>query len=196
MGSPVLTHTRQNTAIAKAASHIRLRNAIRVCMPFLLPASQHSEQHVDCNQQRTFDPQHPIANNHATTTSLSANQIQLHATGIPSPHTPINGVSYADPRRPPTLRTELQTAEAERDALQALFQLGSPHTSQMNGFRQQSSQTSSSQASPLRNDFAGPMSTPRRVTFARSESDSSAQMSTNSDGTDVPRGGEQAMQTA
>ena len=70
--------------------------------------------------------------------------------------------------RPPTIRTDTQTAEAERDALGALMQLGSPHTSQ--GFRRQdASQASSSQASPLRYEFA----TPRKVTFARSESDSS-----------------------
>lgn len=86
------------------------------------------------------------------------------------PRTPVNGFA----RKPPTIRTELQTAEAERDALQALFQLGSPHSSQVPW--QQSSQASSSQASPLRGEFT----TPRRVTFARSESDSSARRSSES----------------
>ena len=70
------------------------------------------------------------------------------------------------PRRPPMLRTDTQTAEAERDALQALFQLGSPHASQISRHTNNASQASSSQASPLRTEFA----TPRRVTFARSES--------------------------
>ncbi|EME47195.1 hypothetical protein DOTSEDRAFT_69219 [Dothistroma septosporum NZE10] len=78
------------------------------------------------------------------------------------PRTPTN---TAATRRPPTIRTELQTAEAERDALQALFQLGSPHTSQM----PRRATTASSQASPQRMN----LDTPRRVTFARSESDSS-----------------------
>lgn len=85
------------------------------------------------------------------------------------PRTPSNSHSHAHPRRPPTIRTDTQTAEAERDALQALFQLGSPHTSQQSRHFA-ASQASSSQASPLRSEFAA---TPRRVSFARSESDGS-----------------------
>ncbi|KAK5112237.1 hypothetical protein LTR62_004398 [Meristemomyces frigidus] len=81
------------------------------------------------------------------------------------PRTPMNG----HPRRPPTIRTDTQTAEAERDALQALFQLGSPHTSQVSR-NTNASQTSSNQESPLRNEFP----TPRRVTFARSVSEASS----------------------
>ncbi|KAK4553658.1 hypothetical protein LTR86_009156 [Recurvomyces mirabilis] len=91
------------------------------------------------------------------------------------PRTPMNG----HPRRPPTIRTDTQTAEAERDALQALYQLGSPHASQISRNTTATSQTSSSQESPLRNEFP----TPRRVTFARSVSEaSSARGSSASDG--------------
>lgn len=94
-----------------------------------------------------------------------SSQTNHHSNVMSPPRTP----SHAHPRRPPTIRTDTQTAEAERDALQALFQLGSPHTSQAS--RQfAASQASSTQASPLRSEFAA---TPRRVTFARSESDSS-----------------------
>lgn len=90
-----------------------------------------------------------------------------HYHTAPSSQTNIMSPPRTPNRRPPTLRTDTQTAEAERDALQALFQLGSPHTSQAS--RQFASQASSSQASPLRSEFAA---TPRRVTFARSESES------------------------
>lgn len=84
-----------------------------------------------------------------------------NSSAMSPPRTPVN----VGPRRPPTIRTETQTIEAERDALQALFQLGSPHTSQM----PRSATASSSQASPMKTD----LDTPRRVTFARSESNSS-----------------------
>ena len=100
---------------------------------------------------------------------ISATQTSSQSNAMSPPRTPING--YA--RRPPTIRTDTQTAEAERDALQALFQLGSPHTSQFS--RPHHSQQSSSQASPLRSEFA----TPRKVTFARSESNSSAARSSS-----------------
>lgn len=97
-------------------------------------------------------------------TARSSSQIS-NATS--SPRTPTHTHSH----RPPTIRTETQTAEAERDALQALFQLGSPHSSQPQMLRLHSqTSTSSSQASPLREEFA----TPRKVTFARSESGSSS----------------------
>ena len=92
-------------------------------------------------------------------------------TAMSPPHTPLT-----TPRRPPTLRTELQTAEAEREALQALFQLGSPHSSQVAvqvPWQQQGSQASSSQASPLRAEFGAAFAAaPRKVTFARGESES------------------------
>jgi hypothetical protein len=99
---------------------------------------------------------------------ISSSQPVYSSTAMSPPRTPVNG----HVRRPPTIRTELQTQEAERDALQALFQLGSPHSSQVPW--QHNSQASSSQASPLRTEF---MATPRKVTFARSESDSSARRS-------------------
>lgn len=99
---------------------------------------------------------------------VSSSQPVYPSTAMSPPRTPVNGHA----RRPPTIRTELQTQEAERDALQALFQLGSPHSSQVPW--QQNSQASSSQASPLRSEF---QPTPRKVTFARSESDSSARRS-------------------
>lgn len=88
-------------------------------------------------------------------------QHSVASSAMSPPRTP-----NAHPRRPPVLRTDTQTAEAERDALQALFQLGSPHASQVSRHTNNASQASSSQASPLRAEFA----TPRRVTFARSES--------------------------
>lgn len=94
-----------------------------------------------------------------------SSQTTNHSNMMSPPRTPVNGSS----RRPPTIRTDVQTAEDERDALQALFQLASPHNSQFSRHNQ-ASQASSSQASPLRSEFA----TPRKVTFARSESDSSA----------------------
>ena len=100
---------------------------------------------------------------------ISSSQTSNQSNVMSPPRTPVNGYS----RRPPTIRTDTQTAEAERDALQALFQLGSPHASQFS--RHQHSQQSSSQASPLRSEFA----TPRKVTFARSESDSSARQSSS-----------------
>lgn len=84
-----------------------------------------------------------------------------HNSAMSPPRTPITQQS----RRPHPIRTDTQTAEAEREALQALFQLGSPHGSQMPR-PQNTSRANSSQASPLRAEFA----TPRRVTFARSDS--------------------------
>ncbi|CZT19971.1 uncharacterized protein RCC_05828 [Ramularia collo-cygni] len=87
-----------------------------------------------------------------------------NSTAMSPPRTP----SSDHPRRPPTIRTETQTKAAEQEALQALWQLGSPHNSQ----HPPQSSTSSQQASPLKT----PMdlsATPRRVTFARSESNSS-----------------------
>ena len=90
-----------------------------------------------------------------------------NGTAMSPPRTPITNHSHAHPRRPATIRTDVQTAEAERDALEALFLMGSPHTSQAQR-QHAASQAGSSQASPLRLEFA----TPRRVTFARSGSGS------------------------
>lgn len=101
-----------------------------------------------------------------------SSQTNNHTNVMSPPRTPVNG----ELRRPPTIRTEMQTAEAERDALQALFQLGSPEGSQVPR-HQNASQASSSQASPLRSEFA----TPRKVTFARSESDSSSRRLSSDD---------------
>lgn len=116
----------------------------------------------------------PPADIRPTTTSRQyysaapSSQTSNYSTAMSPPRTPINGHS----RRPPTLRTDTQTAEAERDALQALFQLGSPHASQVSR-QANASQASSTQASPLRTEYP----TPRKVTFARSESGSSARAS-------------------
>ena len=85
-----------------------------------------------------------------------------HNNGMSPPRTPITHQA----RRPHPIRTDTQTAEAEREALQALFQLGSPHGSQIPR-AQTTSRASSSQTSPLRAESS---STPRRVTFARSDS--------------------------
>jgi hypothetical protein len=92
-----------------------------------------------------------------------AQQLQRtrHSNGMSPPRTPLT----QQPRRPHPIRTDTQTAEAEREALQALFQLGSPHGSQIPR-AQNTSRASSSQTSPLRAEAA----TPRRVTFARSDS--------------------------
>ncbi|RMZ06417.1 hypothetical protein D0860_05556 [Hortaea werneckii] len=101
----------------------------------------------------------------------SSQQSQYTSSAMSPPRTPING----RPRRPLNVRTDTQTAQAERDALDALFQLGSPHgTSQHSQFSRQISnfsQDSSQQGSPLRGEY---VATPRRVTFARSESDQSS----------------------
>lgn len=88
----------------------------------------------------------------------------MNAIAMSPPQTPVARLA----RRPPTIRTDTQTAEAERDALQALTQLGSPHNSQYSRHHN-ASQGNSSQASPSRTDFAPA----RRVSFARGESDSS-----------------------
>lgn len=94
--------------------------------------------------------------------------LQRFGNGMSPPRTPVTDVH---PQRPATIRTETQTAEAERDALQALFQLGSPHTSVVNQMPRSATATSSSQerASPHTAD-----ATPRHVTFARSESASTS----------------------
>lgn len=91
-----------------------------------------------------------------------AQQLQRarHSSGMSPPRTPIT----QQLRRPHPIRTDTQTAEAEREALQALFQLGSPHGSQIP--RAHATSRASSQTSPLRAEA----STPRRVTFARSDS--------------------------
>ncbi|KAK1090827.1 hypothetical protein LTR48_007533 [Friedmanniomyces endolithicus] len=47
------------------------------------------------------------------------------------PRTPVNG-HHSSRTRPPTIRTGTEQAEAERDALQALFQLGSPRAAATN----------------------------------------------------------------
>nr|POE61051.1 hypothetical protein CFP56_64760 [Quercus suber] len=89
--------------------------------------------------------------------------IASKASVMSPPRTPMSGQ-----RRPQPLRTDTQTAQAERDAVQALFELGSPHASQMSRHTG-ASQDSSAQGSPLRSDFT---TTPRKVTFARSDSGS------------------------
>ncbi|PIB00211.1 hypothetical protein CB0940_03643 [Cercospora beticola] len=89
------------------------------------------------------------------------------------PRTPISATS---PQRPPTIRTQTQTAEAEREALQALFQLGSPHTSVGPHIPRTGTATtnsSQSQMSPARQ----PDLTPRHATFVRSESASTSSSS-------------------
>ncbi|KAI5357961.1 putative transcription factor Nrm1/Whi5 [Septoria linicola] len=91
------------------------------------------------------------------------------------PRTPANVIP---PQRPATIRTETQTAEAEREALQALFQLGSPHTSVGPHIARTGTATTSSsqgQMSPTKSDL-----TPRHTFFARSES-----ASTSSSGVDT-----------
>lgn len=99
-------------------------------------------------------------------------QSATYNSAMSPPRTPNN-----QPRRPQAIRTDTQTAEAERDALQALFQLGSPHASQLSR-NQNASQASSSQASPMRAEFLPP----RRVTFARSESAESSARPSSSEG--------------
>lgn len=99
-----------------------------------------------------------------------AQRSKQHNNVMSPPRTPIT----SQPRRPHPIRTDTQTAEAERDALQALFQLGSPHASQIS--RAQTTSRNSSQESPLRAEFA----TPRRVAFARSRSAESVDKASDS----------------
>jgi hypothetical protein len=106
------------------------------------------------------------------------------ASSMSPPRTPLP----RQPRRPPTIRTETQTAEAERDALQALFQLGSPRTAQGMPHFHNASQTTSAQTSPLRSEFP----TPRRVAFARSDSDNSS-MRPSSSGSSLQEARDRAM---
>ncbi|KAH9812648.1 Whi5 like [Teratosphaeria destructans] len=108
----------------------------------------------------------PNASSRAYHTAPSSQQGSHGANAMSPPRTPVN----TQLRRPATIRTDTQTAEAERDALQALFQLGSPHASQVSRQTNNASQASSSQASPLRTEYP----TPRKVTFARSSSDVSS----------------------
>ena len=113
---------------------------------------------------------------HAFTTSSAGYQARNYGNGQGNPNamSPPSTPMDRHTRRPPMIRTQTQTAEAERDALQALFQLGSPHASQMSSrMNTTASQASSSQTSPLRSEFA----TPRRAALARSESDDSIPMS-------------------
>jgi hypothetical protein len=91
-----------------------------------------------------------------------------HNGAMSPPRTPVT----QEPRRPQPIRTDTQTAEAERDALVALFQLGSPHGSQIPR-AQTTSRASSSQTSPLRTEFA----TPRQAPSARSNSADSVHQS-------------------
>ncbi|KAF2207830.1 hypothetical protein CERZMDRAFT_88285 [Cercospora zeae-maydis SCOH1-5] len=95
------------------------------------------------------------------------------STAMSPPRTPI---SAASPQRPPTIRTQTQTAEAEREALQALFQLGSPHTSVGPHIARTGTATtnsSQSQRSPARQ----PDLTPRHAPLVRSESASTSSSS-------------------
>jgi len=116
----------------------------------------------------------PSANSPNYYIAPSSQQSQYNNAMSP-PRTPVNGHF----RRPATIRTDTQTAEAERDALQALQQLGSPYASQISR-QANASQASSSQASPLRTDWT----VQRRVTFARGESESSRESAGgNSSGT-------------
>jgi hypothetical protein len=135
-------------------AHQGLRNA-----PLLQPPA---DIRPTASSQHSYYHHHPNGHNHNSATAMSP------------PRTPISSNHHNHPRRPPTIRTDTQTAEAERDALQALFQLGSPHASQVSRKAGASaSQASSNQASPLRGEFGVTM-TPRRVTFARSESGGSS----------------------
>lgn len=92
-------------------------------------------------------------------------------TAMSPPRTPVSAT--LPPQRPATIRTQTQTAEAEAEALQALFQLGSPHTSVGPHIARTGTATtnnsSQGQVSPNRAEFPAP---PRHVTFARSESTS------------------------
>ncbi|KAF2479451.1 hypothetical protein BDY17DRAFT_38768 [Neohortaea acidophila] len=117
-------------------------------------------------QPHPYNLQPPFSSSQPNITTTSSNMLS-------PPRTPVNGSHHHHHHhRPPTIRTELQTAEAEREALQALFQLGSPQgaTFHHNHHRYQSASVAgSSQNSPLRSEFA----TPRKVMFARSDSDES-----------------------
>ena len=104
----------------------------------------------------------PTTTSHRHHAAPTSSQGSHYGHAMSPPRTPMN----SQPRRPPTIRTDTQTAEAEREALQALFQLGSPHASQVSRHTNATSQAGSSQASPLRAE----LTTPRKVAFARSES--------------------------
>ena len=141
------------------------------------PAVIRQTSTLDGSFSRHYQPQptstYGLHSNGTTYTTTSA---------MSPPRTPVAGNhlrSHAQSHmqadyRPPTVRTTTQTAEAERDALQALFQLGSPRASQLSSQSLQQHQSdamsraSSTQASPLRTEY----STPRRVTFAATTSDS------------------------
>ncbi|KAF2772164.1 hypothetical protein EJ03DRAFT_325003 [Teratosphaeria nubilosa] len=120
-------------------------------------AARHLQPPVDLRPNASSRAYHPAP---------SSQQDSHGSNAMSPPRTPVNN----HPRRPATIRTDTQTAEAERDALQALFQLGSPHASQISRQTNNASQASSSQASPLRTEYP----TPRKVTFARSGSNVSS----------------------
>jgi hypothetical protein len=98
----------------------------------------------------------------------SLQRARHNSSAMSPPRTPVT----QNPRRPHPIRTDTQTAEAEREALVALFQLGSPHGSQIPR-AQTTSRASSSQTSPLRTEFA----TPRQAPLARSNSADSVHQS-------------------
>jgi hypothetical protein len=91
-----------------------------------------------------------------------------HNGAMSPPRTPVT----QQPHRPQPIRTDTQTAEAEREAMVALFQLGSPHGYQIPR-GQTASRASSSQTSPLRTEFA----TPRQAPLTRSNSADSVHQS-------------------
>ena len=101
---------------------------------------------------------------HAGTYYSSSQRSSNGNSAMSPPRTPIYD-------RPTTIRTTVQTAEAEREALQALFELGSPQLSQngQGGWEGSPvvSQRSAWETSPPSRvaEF-----TPRRVAFARGES--------------------------
>lgn len=121
------------------------------------------QQHYQPSLQPAPDIR-PTSSQHSYSQFPSSQPAAHNSSAMSPPRTPSND----HPRRPPTIRTETQTKAAEQEALQALWQLGSPHNSQ---FPPHSS-TPSQQASPLKAHM-DLSATPRRVTFARSESNSS-----------------------
>lgn len=85
-------------------------------------APSHSQRH----HQSTTRPARTYSNaSHTTTTNTSSGSV------MSPPRTPnlANSHPQHTPTRPPTIRTQTETAAAERDALAALFQLGSPRAS-------------------------------------------------------------------
>ena len=129
---------------------------------------QQQHQYANAPRLQPAPDIRPTSSQRGAYTGPVYHPVPQHVSNAMSPpRTPVN-VLPPQHQRPATIRTQTQTAEAEAEALQALFQLGSPHTSVGPHIARTGTATTNSsqgQMSPNTGDFQH-----RHVTFARSES--------------------------